>query len=124
MKSIFKISLAANPSHSLNYTVEIVGFIASNILEIKKRKKISERSRKELIGSDFEEFIDSDRYKTIVKRIPHILVFKMVFYYPWKVSVNHTDILHIEFCDQKFHANLIPYTNSEGCIELLQNVPL
>jgi hypothetical protein len=44
LNAIFNISLAANPFHKLNYTVEIVSFIASNVLEIVKRKKIGERS--------------------------------------------------------------------------------
>ena len=71
----------------------MVSYTASKIVEIKVGKKIAERSRKELVGSDAEDFMDSDRYETFVKRSPHILVFKMIFDNPWKVSMHHTDVL-------------------------------
>jgi hypothetical protein len=71
----------------------MVSYTASKVVEIKRGKKIAERSRKELAGPDFEEFMDSDRYETFVKRSPHILVFKIIYDYPWTVSVTHTDVL-------------------------------
>jgi len=49
--SIFKISLADNPYHKLNYTIEIVSLTTSKILGIKRAKKIEEKSIKELVGS-------------------------------------------------------------------------
>jgi len=71
----------------------MISYKASKVVEIKRRKKISERSSKELAGSDIEEFMDSDRYETTVKRSPHILVLKIIYDYPWSVSVTHTDVL-------------------------------
>jgi hypothetical protein len=71
----------------------MVSYTASKVVGIKRGKKISERSVKELVGSDIEEFMDLHRYETIVKRSPHILVFKMIFDHPWNVSITHTDIL-------------------------------
>jgi hypothetical protein len=49
--SIFNISLAINPFHKLNYTIEMVSYTASKIIEIKRDKKMEERSIKELVGS-------------------------------------------------------------------------
>ena len=80
LKSIFKISLAPNKQiDRSNFTFEMVSYTASKIVEIKKGKKITERSTKELAGSVVEEFMDSDRYETTLKWIPHILVFKIIF---------------------------------------------
>jgi len=93
LNSIFKISLAPNKMHRSNFTCEMVSYTASKVVGITRGKKIAERSRKELAGSDFEEFIDSIRYETIVKRTPQILVFKMIFDNPWNVSVTYTDVL-------------------------------
>ena len=68
--------------------------------------------------------MDSDRYETSFTKIPQIVVFKVTFEKPWSVSVNQTDVLHLKICKQEFPADLIPYTNSEDCLELLQNFPL
>ena len=57
----------------------MVSYTASKVVGIKRGKKIAERSRKEIVGLDFEDFIDSDRYETIIKYIPHILEFKIIF---------------------------------------------
>ena len=46
LSSIFNINLAVNPFHKLNYTVKMVSFTASKVLEVVKRKKIGERSIK------------------------------------------------------------------------------
>jgi len=62
--------------------------------------------------------MDSDRYETTVKRSKNILVFKLIFDYPWKASVNQTDVLQIVICGQKLPAELLKYTNSQGCLEL------
>jgi len=81
LSSIFKIRLAPNNQNERsNFTLEMVSYTASKVVGIKRGKKIAERSRKELVGPDFEEFINSDRYETTLKRIPHILVFKIIFY--------------------------------------------
>ena len=48
--SIFKISLADNPYHKQNYTIEMVSFTTSKIVEIKRAKKMEEKSIKELVG--------------------------------------------------------------------------
>ena len=88
MKSFLKISLDYNPFHRLDYAVEMVGYTDPEIVEIEKRKKIDERSVKEITGAGFKEFFDSDRYKIIVKRKQLTLVLKVIFYSPWKVSVN------------------------------------
>ena len=76
------------------------------------------------IDSDLKEFMNSNRYETNVTKIPHIVVLKVTFEKPWSVSVNQTDVLHLKICKQDFPADLIEYTNSEGCLELLKNVPL
>ena len=76
----------------------MVSYTASKVVGIKRGKKIFERSRKELVGSDIEEFMDSYRYETTVKMSPHILVFKIIYDYPWSVSVTHTDVLQILLC--------------------------
>jgi len=93
LNSIFKISLAQKKIHSSKYNCEIVSYTASKIVEIKRGKKIAERSRKEIVGASLEEFMNSDRYETFIKRSPHVLVFKMIFDNPWKVSLHHTDVL-------------------------------
>ena len=82
-------------------------------------KKIEERSKEELVGSSFKEFKDSNRYETFDIKTPHILVFKFIFEKTWSVSVNQTDVVKIQICKQDFSTDLIPYTNSEGCVELL-----
>ena len=88
-KSIFQISLTANPFHKLNYTIEMVSYTTSKIIGIKREKTIGERSIKELVGSSFKEFKDSNRYITNIKKTsPHMLVFKIIFDSPWYVSVN------------------------------------
>jgi hypothetical protein len=53
-KSFCNISLAANPYHKLNYTIEMVSYTAS--IGIKRGKKIEEKSIKELVGATVEEF--------------------------------------------------------------------
>ena len=55
----------------------MISYTASKVVEINRGKKIAERSRKELVGSVVEEFMDSDRYETTVKWSPHILVLKI-----------------------------------------------
>jgi len=65
----------------------MVSYTPSKTIRIKKGKKIGERSVKELVGSTFSEFKDSNRYVT-KKNTSHILVFKIIFYNPWYVSVN------------------------------------
>ena len=76
----------------------MVSYTAHEIDGIKRGKNIAESSWKEIVGPNFEEFIDSDRYETTVKWIPHILVFKLTYDYPWDVSVTHTDVLKIKIC--------------------------
>ena len=68
--------------------------------------------------------MNSDRYETNFTKTPHILVFKVTFEKPWSVSVNQTEVLHLKICKQEFPADLIFYTDSEDCLELLQNFPL
>jgi hypothetical protein len=79
LNSIFKISLAPNKFRRSDFIFEMVSYKPSKVVGIKRGKKIAERSRKELVGPDFEEFIDSDRYETTFKWTPHILVFKIIF---------------------------------------------
>ena len=50
LKSIFKISLLPNSFHKLNLTIETVSFTESKIAEIKRGKKIGERSVEELVN--------------------------------------------------------------------------
>ena len=51
----------------LNHTIEMLSYNASKVIGIKRGKTIEERKTvKELIGSVFEEFLDSDRYETTV----------------------------------------------------------
>jgi len=107
-----------------NFTFEMVSYTAPEIVGIKRGKKITERSTKELVGLVVDEFMDSDRYETTVKLSPHILVFKIIYDYPWDVSVTHTDVLKILLCKQQLPAKVFHYTDSEGCLELLQKVPL
>jgi hypothetical protein len=52
------------------------------------------------------------------------MVLKITFKDPWSVSVKKTDVLQILFCKQQFPAELLMHTNSEGCLELIKNVPL
>jgi len=59
---IFQISLNANPFHEMNYTIEMMSYTTSKIAGIKKSKTIGERSIKELLGSSFKNFKDSNRY--------------------------------------------------------------
>ena len=79
----------------------MASYSAPKIVGVKRGKKIGERSVQELMGyknfynskakiidSDFIKFMDSDRYGTTFIKIPHILVFKILFDHPWKVSVN------------------------------------
>jgi hypothetical protein len=94
-------------------------YTTSKIIEIKRVKKLEERSVKELVGSVFEEFMDSNRYETTVYRSTHIIILKIIFEEPWAVSVHKTDVLQILFCKQEFPAELFAHTNSEGCLELL-----
>jgi hypothetical protein len=68
LKYIFQLSLLPNPVHSLNYTIEMASYSASEHQGINRRKKIGERTVKELVGSSLEKFLDSDRYKTTVKK--------------------------------------------------------
>ena len=62
LNSIFQISLNANPFHEMNYTIEMRSYTTSKIAGIKKSKTIGERSIKELLGSSFKNFKDSNRY--------------------------------------------------------------
>jgi len=102
----------------------MVSYAAPEIVEIKRGKKITESSTKELVGSVLEKFMDSDRYETTVKWSPHILIFKITYDYPWNVSVTHTDVLQILLCKQQLPAKVLLHTDSEGCLELIQKVPL
>ena len=68
LKYIFQLSLLSDPFHSLNYTIEMTSFFASEPQGINRRKKIGERTVKELVGSSLENFLDSNRYKTTVKK--------------------------------------------------------
>jgi hypothetical protein len=102
----------------------MVSYTAPKVVGIKRGKKIAKSSRKELVGSVVEEFMDSDRYETTVKWSPHILVFKIEYEYPWNVSVTHTDVLKILLCNQQFPAKVLLHTDLEGCLELLQKGPL
>jgi hypothetical protein len=63
--SIFDISLATNPFHKLNYTIEMVSYTASKIVRIKRGKQIGERTIKELVGETKEEFKDAHFHKTM-----------------------------------------------------------
>jgi len=66
----------------------MTSYSASEIQGFNRRKNIEERTVKELVGSSVKQFLDSDRYKTTVKKSSHILVFKITFDSPWYVSVN------------------------------------
>jgi hypothetical protein len=68
LKYIFQVSLLPNSFHSLNYTIEMTSYSSSEHKGINRRKKIGERTVKELVGSSPEKFLDSDRYKTTVKK--------------------------------------------------------
>ena len=120
LSSVFEVSLLPNSFHRLNYTIEMTSYSASELQGINRRKNIGESTVKELVGSSVEQFLDSDRFKTTVKKSSHILVFKVTFDSPWYVSVNETDILQIKICKKEFGADLIQHTNSEGCLELHQ----
>ena len=39
-------------------------YTASETVGIKRGKKIKDRSKEELLGNSYEDFVDSDRYKT------------------------------------------------------------
>ena len=86
----------------------MISYSSPRIVGIRRGKKIGERSKEELLGSSFREFMDSDRYETKVSKNPHILIFKLTFDYPWSVSVNQTEILEIKICNQEFPVDLIP----------------
>ena len=88
LSSVFEVSLLPNLFHRLNYTIKITSYSASELQGFNRRKKIGERTVKELVGSSWEEFRDPDRYKTTVKKSSNILVFKISFDSPWDVSVN------------------------------------
>ena len=51
LKYTFQVSLLPNSFHKLNYTIEMVSFTTSKIVEIKRAKKMEEKSIKELVGS-------------------------------------------------------------------------
>ena len=68
LKSIFQVSLLQNSFHRLNYTIEMTSYSASELQGINRRKKIGERTVKELVGPSPEKFLDSDRYKSTVKK--------------------------------------------------------
>ena len=86
--SVFEVSLLPNSFHRLDYTIEMTSYSASELQGINRRKNIGESTVKELVGSSVEQFLDSDRFKTTVKKSSHILVFKVTFDSPWYVSVN------------------------------------
>ena len=50
LKYIFKVSLLPNSFHKQNYTIEMVSFTTSKIVEIERAKKMEEKSIKELVG--------------------------------------------------------------------------
>ena len=56
LKSIFRVSLLPNSYHKLNYTIEMTSYSSSKLQGIIRRKKIGERTVKELVGSSFEKF--------------------------------------------------------------------
>jgi len=68
LKYIFQVSLLQNSFHSLNYTIEMTSYSASQHQGINRRKKIGQRTVKEIVGSSPEKFLDSDRYKTTGKK--------------------------------------------------------
>ena len=68
LNSIFNISLDANLPHWRNYTIKMVSYTASKIIEIKKGEKISESSVDQLMASSVEELLDSSRFETHVKK--------------------------------------------------------
>jgi hypothetical protein len=43
--------LIPNSFHKLNYTIDIVSYTPSRIIEMKRAKKMEEKSIKELVGS-------------------------------------------------------------------------
>jgi len=51
LKYIFQVSLLPNSFHKLNYTIEMVNYTNSRIIEIKRAKKMKEKSITELVGS-------------------------------------------------------------------------
>jgi hypothetical protein len=51
LKYIFQVSLLPNSFHQQNYAIEMVSFTTSKIVEIKRAKKMEEKSIKELVGS-------------------------------------------------------------------------
>ena len=88
LSSSFQVSLLPNSFHRLNFTIEMTSYSASKLQGINRRKKIGERTVKELVGLSPEKFLDSDRYKTTVKKSSNIFVLKITFDSPWYVSVN------------------------------------
>ena len=66
----------------------MLSYAAPKVIGMKRGKKIGERSVEELVGSDVEEFLNSDRYENFFIKSPHTLIFKTIFDYPWDVSVN------------------------------------
>jgi hypothetical protein len=68
LQYIFQLSLLPNLFHSLNYTIEMTSYSSSEHQGINRRKKIGERTVKEIVGSSLEKFLDSDRYKTTAKK--------------------------------------------------------
>jgi len=88
LKYIFEVILLPNSFHSLKYTIEMTGYSASELKGINILKKIGERTVKELVGSSSENFLDSDRFVSTVRKSSHIVVLKIIFDSPWYVSVN------------------------------------
>jgi hypothetical protein len=44
LKCIFKVSLIPNSFHKLNYTINVVSYTTSRVIEIKRAKKMEEKS--------------------------------------------------------------------------------
>jgi len=68
LNSIFQVSLLPNSFHSLNHTIEMTSYQASELQGINTPKKIEESTLKELVASSPEKFLDSDRFKTTIKK--------------------------------------------------------
>jgi len=49
LKSIFRISLAANKLNSSNYTIKMLSYTASKVVRTESNKKIGERTVEELL---------------------------------------------------------------------------
>ena len=67
----------------MDYKIEMVSFVPSKIMGIKKGTVIGDGSIQELVGSSVEELFDSNRFETFVKMTSHVLVFKIIFDDPW-----------------------------------------